>query len=111
VRKNHFHGGLRPLAPSLGEAIREASHLRPDDQIPIKKHLATTAIGKVKEKVVLDGGLQLAGFEVTPEVDGYEAMHVIRKGQIHRLPKGDVVGQRRFIVSVRATHLFPRRRS
>jgi hypothetical protein len=34
---------------------------------------------------------------VTPEVDGYEAMHVIRKGQIRRLPKGDVVGQRRFI--------------
>ena len=30
-------------------------------------------------------------------IDGYEAMHVIRKGQIRWLPKGDVVGQRRFI--------------
>src|SRR5215813_490443 len=30
-------------------------------------------------------------------IDGYEAMHVIRKGQIRWLPKGDVVGQRQFI--------------
>ena len=28
---------------------------------------------------------------------GYEAMHLIRKGQIRWLPKSDVVGQRRFI--------------
>ncbi|PWU07398.1 MAG: IS6 family transposase [Terriglobia bacterium] len=30
-------------------------------------------------------------------IDDYEAMHLIRKGQIRWLPKGDVVGQRRFI--------------
>jgi transposase-like protein len=30
-------------------------------------------------------------------IDGYEAMHLIRKGQIRWLPKGDVVGQLRFI--------------
>ena len=30
-------------------------------------------------------------------IDGYEAMHQIRKGQIRWLPQGDVVGQRRFI--------------
>jgi transposase-like protein len=30
-------------------------------------------------------------------IDGYEAMHLVRKGQILRLPKGDVVGQRQFI--------------
>jgi len=30
-------------------------------------------------------------------IDGYEAMHLIRKGQIRWLPQGDVVGQRRFI--------------
>ena len=30
-------------------------------------------------------------------IEGYEAMHLIRKGQIRWLPKGDVVGQRRFI--------------
>jgi DDE domain len=29
-------------------------------------------------------------------IDGYEAMHLIRKGQIRWLPKGDVVGQQRF---------------
>ena len=30
-------------------------------------------------------------------IDGYEAMHLIQKGQIRWLPKDDVVGQRRFI--------------
>ena len=33
-------------------------------------------------------------------IDGYEAMHLIRKGQIRWLPKGDVVGQRGFIHSL-----------
>ena len=30
-------------------------------------------------------------------IEGYEAMHVIRKGQIRWLAKGDVIGQRQFI--------------
>jgi hypothetical protein len=30
-------------------------------------------------------------------ISGYEAMHLIRKGQIRWLSKGDVVGQRQFI--------------
>ena len=30
-------------------------------------------------------------------VAGYEAMNIIRKGQIRWLPKGDVLGQKRFI--------------
>lgn len=30
-------------------------------------------------------------------IEGYEAMHLIRKGQIRWLPKGDVVGQGQFI--------------
>ena len=30
-------------------------------------------------------------------IDGYEAMHAIRKGQIRWLAKGDTVGQRQFI--------------
>jgi transposase, IS6 family len=33
-------------------------------------------------------------------VDGYEAMHAIRKGQIRWLAKGDVVGQRQFIHTI-----------
>jgi transposase, IS6 family len=33
-------------------------------------------------------------------IDGYEAMHLIRKGQIRWLPQGDVVGHRRFIHSL-----------
>jgi hypothetical protein len=38
-------------------------------------------------------------------IDGYEAMHLIRKRQIRWLPKGDVIGQRQFI----HTLLWPRR--
>ena len=30
-------------------------------------------------------------------IEGYEAMNMIRKGQVRRLAKGDVVGQVRFI--------------
>ena len=30
-------------------------------------------------------------------IEGYEAMHAIRKGQIRRVAKGDPVGQRQFI--------------
>jgi transposase, IS6 family len=30
-------------------------------------------------------------------IEGYEGLHLSRKGQIRWLPKGDVVGQRRFI--------------
>jgi transposase-like protein len=33
-------------------------------------------------------------------VDGYEAMHMIRKGQVRWLAKGDVLGQRAFIHSL-----------
>ena len=30
-------------------------------------------------------------------IEGYEAMNMIRKGQVKWLPKGDVVGQVRFV--------------
>ena len=33
-------------------------------------------------------------------IAGYEAMNIIRKGQIRWLPKGDVVGQKLFIESI-----------
>jgi transposase-like protein len=33
-------------------------------------------------------------------IEGYEAMHLIRKGQIRWLPKGDVVGQCQFIYTL-----------
>ena len=33
-------------------------------------------------------------------IEGYEAMHAIRKGQIRWLPKGDTIGQREFIHAV-----------
>jgi transposase-like protein len=33
-------------------------------------------------------------------IEGYEAMHVIRKGQIRWLAKDDVIGQQQFIHSL-----------
>ena len=33
-------------------------------------------------------------------IEGYETMHLIRKGQIRWLPKGDVMGQRRFVHAI-----------
>ena len=30
-------------------------------------------------------------------IEGYEAMHAIRKGQIRWLPKNDIAGQARFV--------------
>ena len=33
-------------------------------------------------------------------VEGYEAMHAIRKGQVRWVPKGDAVAQRQFIHAV-----------
>jgi transposase, IS6 family len=33
-------------------------------------------------------------------IEGYEAMHAIRKGQIRWLAKGDMVGQRQFVHSL-----------
>src|SRR3989442_1458432 len=36
-------------------------------------------------------------------IDGYEAMHAIRKGQIRWLAKGDVAGQRRLFIPCSAS--------
>ena len=33
-------------------------------------------------------------------IDGYEAMHMIRGGQVRWLAKGDVLGQRAFVHSL-----------
>jgi hypothetical protein len=33
-------------------------------------------------------------------IEGYEAMHAIRKGQVRWVAKGDPVGQRQFIHSI-----------
>jgi transposase-like protein len=50
----------------------------------------------IKKRVAADLGFRsVVGAMNT--IDGYEAMHMIRKGQVRWLPKGDVVGQRAFI--------------
>jgi transposase, IS6 family len=45
--------------------------------------------------VVTSQGFRSAGS--LSSIAGYKAMNIIRKGQIRWLPKGDVVGQKRFI--------------
>ena len=50
----------------------------------------------VKKRVVASQGFRSADGALSC-IAGYEAMNIIRKGQIRWLPKGDVVGQKRFI--------------
>ena len=50
----------------------------------------------VKKRVVTSQGFRSANGALS-SIAGYEAMNIIRKGQIRWLPKGDVLGQKRFI--------------
>jgi transposase-like protein len=50
----------------------------------------------IKKRIVASLGFRSAE-GAWRTIDGYEAMHVIRKGQIRWLAKGDVLGQRQFI--------------
>ena len=50
----------------------------------------------VKKRVVASQGFRSADGAIS-SIAGYEAMNIIRKGQIRWLPKGDVVGQNIFI--------------
>jgi IS6 family transposase len=50
----------------------------------------------VKKRVVASQGFRSADGALS-SIAGYEAINIIRKGQIRWLPKGDVVGQKRFI--------------
>jgi IS6 family transposase len=49
----------------------------------------------VKKRVVTSQGFRSADGAIS-SIAGYEAMNIIRKGQIRWLPKGDVVGQKLF---------------
>jgi transposase, IS6 family len=50
----------------------------------------------IKKRIVASLGFRSAE-GAWRTIEGYEAMHLIRKGQIRWLPKGDVIGQRQFI--------------
>jgi transposase, IS6 family len=50
----------------------------------------------IKKRIVASLGFRSAE-GAWRTIEGYEAMHMIRKGQIRRLGKRDTVGQRRFI--------------
>jgi transposase, IS6 family len=53
----------------------------------------------VKKRVVTSQGFRSADGAMR-SIAGYEAMNIIRKGQIRWLPKGDVVGQQLFIEGI-----------
>jgi IS6 family transposase len=53
----------------------------------------------VKKRVVTSQGFRSADGALS-SIAGYEAMNIIRKGQIRWLAKGDVVGQKRFIEQI-----------
>ena len=50
----------------------------------------------MKRRVTASQGFRSAEGALST-IAGYEAMNIIRKGQIRWLPRGDVVGQKRFI--------------
>jgi IS6 family transposase len=50
----------------------------------------------VNKRLIASQGFRSADGALS-SVAGYEAMNIIRKGQIRGLPKGDIVGQKRFI--------------
>ena len=54
----------------------------------------------IKKRIVASLGFRSVDGALNT-IEGYEAMHMIRKGQIRWLPKGDIVGQVRFV-----SHLF-----
>lgn len=53
----------------------------------------------IKKRIVASLGFRSAE-GAWRTIEGYEAMHAIRKGQIRWLAKGDVIGQRQFIHGV-----------
>ncbi len=53
----------------------------------------------MKKRVVASQGFRSVDGAVS-SIAAYEAMNIIRKGQIRWLPKGDVVGQRLFIEGI-----------
>jgi hypothetical protein len=53
-------------------------------------------IAFVKKRVVASQGFRSPDGALS-SIAGYEAMNIIRKDQIRWLPKGHVVGQKRFI--------------
>ena len=50
----------------------------------------------IKKRIVASLGFRSAE-GACRTIEGYEAMYLIRKGQIRWLPKGDCLGQRQFI--------------
>ena len=59
-----------------------------------------TALAVMTKRMGCQSGIPLRSDGALSSIAGYEAMNIIRKGQIRWLPKGDVVGQRLFIEGI-----------
>jgi len=106
-------GGVRPRVvnvdghPAYGRAIAELKDSR--DLSRCCRCRSSPYLNNIIEQDHIEQGRRFIkkrihaslGFR-SPEgawrtIEGYEAMHMIRKGQVRWLDKGDVIGQRQFI--------------
>ena len=101
-------GGVRPRVvnvdghPAYGRAIAELKDSRDLGRrcrcrpSPYLNNIIEQDHRFIKKRITASLGFRSpAGAWRT--IEGYEAMHMIRKGQVRWLDKGDVVGQRQFI--------------
>ena len=101
-------GGIRPRVvnvdghPAYARAIQELKHsgdlgrrchCRP---VPYLNNILEQDHRFIKKRIAASLWFRSAEGAMRT-IEGYEAMHLILKGQIRWLPKGDVVGQLRFI--------------
>jgi transposase, IS6 family len=101
-------GGIRPRVinvdghPAYSRAIAELKHSgdlgrrcrsRPS---PYMNNMIEQDHRFIKKRIIASLGFRSAD-GAWRTIEGYEAMHMIRKGQIRWLAKGDTLGQRRFI--------------
>jgi IS6 family transposase len=88
-----------PAYASAIAELKQEGELGPDCRCrpsPYLNNIVEQDHRYVKKRVVASQGFRsVAGALNT--IAGYEAMNIIRKGQIRWLPKGDVAGQKRFI--------------
>jgi transposase, IS6 family len=82
--------------PNLKKLATETGEQSGPLQSPYLNNIIEQDHRFIKKRIVASLGFRSAE-GAWRTIDGYEAMHVIRKGQIRWLAKGDVVGQRQFI--------------
>jgi IS6 family transposase len=85
----------RPLSKSLNRSARLAEDAA-NRIVPYLNNIIEQDHRSIKRRV--DASLGFRSFDGAQRtIQGYEAMHMIRKGQVRWLSKGDIAAQVRFI--------------